>query len=47
MKKIKIEHEWRKFNRHLGIHRWQEMDKPKRKAISIWWGFGLLTIYWK
>lgn len=34
---------WR-FNKHLGIHRWREMESG-RKAISIWTGICLVTIY--
>jgi hypothetical protein len=42
--KKEISHSFEKPNYHLGIHFWKEVEG--RKALSIFWGLGLLTIYY-
>jgi len=43
----KVQHSFYKPTIRLGIHKWYEGENKKDRAISIFWGFGLLTIYYK
>ena len=43
--KFYLTHNFGKFNRHLGFHKWTEMDTGL-SALTLWWGFGSLTLYY-